>query len=273
MSTPDTLPCRPDRPGLPPPFLLGSALLHAGAVAALAAAPRAWPWIGATVLADHVAVALAGLTPRSRLLGPNLTRVPAALSGGGVFLTFDDGPDPEVTPRVLDLLDERGARATFFCIGERVAAHPELAAEMARRGHGVENHSYSHPNLFTLYLKPSLRREIGRAQEAITRSTGRTPRLFRAPAGLRSFLLEGELSAAGLHLTSWTRRAFDTVDGDAVRVAARLGRGLAAGDILVLHDGRGAQTPGGRPVVLEALPRLLDEIAARGLTAAPLRLA
>lgn len=273
MSTPDTLPRRPDR-YLPPPLVVGSALLHAGALAALAAAPAAWPWIGATVLADHVAVALAGLTPRSRLLGPNLTRVPVGETAGrAVFLTFDDGPDPEVTPRVLDQLDERGARATFFCIGERVAAHPELAAEIARRGHGVENHSFSHPNLFTLYPNPALRREIGRAQEAIAGATGRPPRLFRAPAGLRSFLLEGELRAAGLRLTSWTRRAFDTVDGDAARVAARLTRGLAAGDILVLHDGRGARSPGGRPVVLDALPRLLDAVAGQGLEAAPLRLA
>lgn len=272
MSTPDTLPRRPSRPS-PPPLVIGSALVHAGAVAALAAAPAAWPWICGAVFADHVALATAGLTPRSHLLGPNLTRVPEEARGRSVFLTFDDGPDPEVTPQVLDRLDERGARATFFCIGERVAAHPELAAEIARRGHGVENHSYSHPNLFSLYLNPALRREIGRAQETIAGATGLTPRLFRAPAGLRSFLLEGELHAAGLHLTSWTRRAFDTVDGDAVRVAARLARGLAAGDILVLHDRRGARTRGGRPVVLEALPRLLDAMAGSGLLGAPLRLA
>jgi peptidoglycan-N-acetylglucosamine deacetylase len=272
MSTPETLSRRPSRPPLPP-LVTGSALLHAGAVAALAAAPAAWPWICGAVFADHVALATAGLTPRSRLLGPNLTRVPQVSGGRSVFLTFDDGPDPEVTPQVLDRLDERGARATFFCIGERVLAHAELAAEIVRRGHGVENHSFSHPNLFSLYLNPALRREIARAQEVIAATTGRPPRLFRAPAGLRSFLLEGELHAAGLRLTSWTRRAFDTVDGDAVRVAARLARGLAAGDILVLHDGRGARTRGGRPVVLEALPRLLDEVAGHGLEAAPLRLA
>src|SRR6185312_5905528 len=103
------------------------------------------------VLADHLLLTAAGLTPRSALLGPNWTRLPAAAAGRReLAITLDDGPDPRITPRVLDLLEERRAKATFFCIGERVQRHAELAREMVRRGHSVENHSQRHLNYFSL---------------------------------------------------------------------------------------------------------------------------
>jgi peptidoglycan/xylan/chitin deacetylase (PgdA/CDA1 family) len=245
--------------------------LHAAALAALAFAPGRWPAIAATILADHVLLAAIGMTPRSSLLGPNLTRLPpAAARRGEVALTFDDGPDPEVTPRVLDLLAERGARATFFAVGRRVEAHPDLAAEAARQGHLVENHSHSHPAAFSMYPSPALRREVSQAQETIEATTGRRPRLFRAPAGLRSPLLEPVLHRAGLALASWTRRGFDTVLRDPDQVARRLLANLASGDVLLLHDGRSARTGEGQPVVLEVLPRVLDELDARGLRAVPM---
>jgi len=209
--------------------------------------------------------------PQSPYLGPNLTRLPeSAARRGEIALTFDDGPDPEVTPSLLDLLDRRQAKASFFCIGRRVAAHPELAAEIVRRGHRIENHTWSHPSLFSCYLPAGQRREILRAQEAIARVTERVPVWFRPPAGLRNPLLDRELGAAGLRLVSWTRRGYDTVDRDPVRVSARLVAGLAAGDILLFHDGSAARDRHGRPVILEALPRVLDAVAAGGLRPAPL---
>jgi peptidoglycan/xylan/chitin deacetylase (PgdA/CDA1 family) len=213
----------------------------------------------------------ASLWPQSDWLGENLVRLPAAAARRGeVALTFDDGPDPEITPRVLDLLAERGVLATFFLIGRHAAAHPDLAAEITRRGHRVENHTWSHPWSFALHLPGALAREVARAQEAVTRAAGSAPRLFRAPAGFRNPALEPVLAAAGLTLASWTRRGFDTVDGRPERVANRLLSGLEAGDVLLLHDGpSAARTPAGRPVVLEALPRVLDGLAARGLTAVP----
>ncbi len=248
------------------PLLASSAALHAAGLAALALAPRRWPLVAAALFADHCAVAGAGLWPRSTLLGPNLSRLAAAAARRGeVALTFDDGPDPEVTPRVLELLDRHRARASFFCIGRRAAACPELAAEIARRGHALENHSHTHPHAFVLYPPRALGREIDAAQEVLARAAGRPPRLFRAPAGLRSFLLERELAARGLALASWTRRAFDTVRSEPEAIATALLAGLAGGDVLLLHDGGAARTAGGSPVVLEALPRLLDGIAARGL--------
>jgi peptidoglycan/xylan/chitin deacetylase (PgdA/CDA1 family) len=237
-------------------------------------APRAWPLTVGALVADHAALLAAGVWPRSQLLGPTLVRLPpAARQRGEVALTFDDGPDPLTTPRVLDLLDERGARATFFCVGRRVETHPDLAAEIARRGHRVENHSHHHRVAFWFLPPAALHDEINRAQAAIAAATGRAPRLFRAPAGIRSPLLAPALARAGLELVAWTRRGFDSVTADARRVLARLVRGLGSGDILVLHEGSSARTKAGVPVVLEVLPGLLDAVAAADLTPVPVELA
>jgi peptidoglycan/xylan/chitin deacetylase (PgdA/CDA1 family) len=256
---------------LPSPFLRLSAGLHVGALAAVAAAPRLWPGALALLAADHLVAGAAGLVPRSRLLGPNLRRLPAAAAARGeVGLTFDDGPDPEATPAVLELLARRGARASFFAVGRRAAAHPDLAAEIVRRGHRLENHTWSHPKRFALLGPRAALAEIDRAQEALAGIAGAPPAYFRAPAGLRSPWLAPPLARRGLTLASWTRRGYDTVTADPARVAARLTRGLAAGDVLVLHDGGSAQGSGGRPVVLDALERVLDALAAAGLSAVAL---
>jgi peptidoglycan/xylan/chitin deacetylase (PgdA/CDA1 family) len=187
-----------------------------------------------------------------------------------VAITFDDGPDPEVTPRVLDLLDRYGVAASFFCIGARAVRFPDIGREIVRRGHVVENHSYHHCHRFALLGPASLRRELAEAQAVLTGLTGRRPRFFRAVAGLRNPFLEPALCRSGLRLVSWTRRGFDTLDRSPRRVAARLTKDLRAGDILVAHDGGSARTPSGVPVVLEVLPRVLDAVAERGLRAARL---
>ncbi len=255
----------------PTALLRASAGLHAGGAATLLLAPRLWPIVVGAVVADHLTLAAASLWPRCALLGPTLVRLPsAARARREIALTFDDGPDPAVTPRVLAILESRGVRATFFCVGSRVEAHRELAAEIARRGHVVENHSHRHLHAFFFLPPASLRDEIERAQDAIAAATGRAPRLFRAPAGIRSPLLEPALARAGLGLAAWTRRGFDTVSGDPARVMARLVRGLAPGDILLLHDGSSARAASGEPVVLEVLPRLLDAVEAAGLKPVPL---
>jgi peptidoglycan/xylan/chitin deacetylase (PgdA/CDA1 family) len=237
----------------------------------LALAPRTWPVVVGALVADHVTMVAAGLWPRGTLLGPTLVHLPpGARARREIALTFDDGPDPSVTPRVLDMLDARGARSTFFCVGRRVEAHRDIAAEIARRGHRVENHSHRHRSAFWFLPPAMLRDEIERAQDAIATATGRAPRLFRAPTGIRSPLLEPALARAGLDLAAWTRRGFDTVTGDAGRVLARLVRGLAPGDILLLHDGSSARGASGGPVLLEVLPRLLDAVKAAGLNPVPL---
>ena len=250
----------------PPPFVPASLLLHLACLIALLVHPALWPWILGVLACNHAAVFAAVLWPRGNLLGPNMVRLPdAAARRQQVALTFDDGPDPDVTPQVLALLDQYRAQASFFCIGEKAAAHPDLVREIARRGHSVENHSYSHPHAFSFYGFSRLRREVESAQAVIAGITGRPPAFFRAPAGFRGPFLDDVLSRRGIHYVSWTRRGFDTVSQDPARVLQRLTRGLAAGDVLLLHDSSHARTGARMPLVLAVLPALLEQLAARGL--------
>lgn len=259
-------PPAPPQPAWPwPPFLKASAVLHAGA-AGLALVPGGWPWAAGALVANHALLTAAGLWPRSAALGPNVTRLPAAAAAaGGVAITLDDGPDPEVTPAVLDQLDAAGAKATFFCIAARAEAQPALVREIVRRGHAVQNHSHVHRHHFSLLGPAGFAREIGRAQQVLTELSGQRPHAFRAPAGLRNPLLDPVLHRLGLHLVSWTRRGFDTREADPARVLQRLTRGLAAGDILLLHDGHARRSAAGRAVVLDVLPALLQRCRAAGL--------
>jgi peptidoglycan/xylan/chitin deacetylase (PgdA/CDA1 family) len=255
----------------PSPFLAASAGLHGVALATVVASPPSWPLAVGGLVANDIAIVVAGLLPRCGWLGPNITRLPEGPTGRAlVGLTFDDGPDPDVTPAVLEQLAKAGARATFFCIGQRARAYPDLVAAMRDQGHGVENHSFSHPNGFACLSPAGMRREILLGQDAIAGLGGGRPRFFRPPAGIQNPWLSPILARAGLSLVSWTRRGFDTVSRSGARVAARLQRGLGPGDILLLHDGSSARGAGGGPVVLDALPRLLDEMQRRGLQSAAL---
>jgi len=256
---------------LPSPLLKASALLHVGA-AAVALAPGGWPLALGAIIGDHMLLIASGLWPRSTVLGPNWTRLPhAAAARRQVAITIDDGPDPDVTPAVLEILERHGARATFFCIGERIARHAALARAMVRAGHSIENHTQHHRRDFCMRGWGVLRREIELAQACITHVTGSAPRFFRAPAGLRSALLEPQLARLGLRLASWTRRGFDTVSADPELVLRRLSHNLGAGDILLLHDGAAARTGAGTPVILEVLPRLLERCGAAELRPVTLR--
>jgi predicted exporter/peptidoglycan/xylan/chitin deacetylase (PgdA/CDA1 family) len=250
----------------PAPVLELTLMLHAAAAVTAALQPALWPWVLGAVAANHLLLTAAVLWPRGQALGSNLVRLPTpAVERNEVCLTFDDGPDPEVTPRVLDLLDRYQAKASFFCVGAEAEACPHIVKEIARRGHSVENHSYRHPHAFAFYGPWRLQREIQAAQGVIAGITGRSPEFFRAPAGFRSPLLDPVLGRCGLRYVSWTRRGFDTVDGDVERVVARLTRGLAAGDVLLLHDRASRRTAAGEPAVLSVLAAVLQRLAAAGL--------
>jgi peptidoglycan/xylan/chitin deacetylase (PgdA/CDA1 family) len=251
------------------PFVKLSFGLHVAGVAALFIAPGTWPIVASGMLLDHVVVLMAGRFPGSRLLGRNVRKLPTvSVERSQMALTFDDGPDPRVTPLILDILDDHGARATFFCIGERAERHPEIVAEIVRRGHLVENHSYRHPYLFAFYGSRAQHREILRAADVIEPLAGRRPSLFRPPAGIRNPLLEPALVASGATLVSWSRRGFDAVSTDPDGIARRLDKGVRPGSILALHDGRGRE--GANPIVLEVLPRVLSLVHERGLEPVPL---
>lgn len=265
---------RADTTWRPTPFLQGSAALHVAAVAGAALGPQFWPWALGAIAANQAAILAGVLLPRSRLLGPNWTRLPEpAAARRAVALTLDDGPDPEVTPQVLEVLARHGVRATFFCIGKRAARHPELVRAIVDAGHAVENHSLRHHHAFALLGPRRYLEEVGAAQDTLTSLAGSAPRFFRAPAGLRNPFLDLALTRLGLQLVSWTRRGYDTRNTDAGDVLARLTRGLAPGDILLLHDGNAARTARGVPVALEVLPRLLETLAAASLRPVTLRAA
>ncbi|MDD4929314.1 MAG: polysaccharide deacetylase family protein [Gallionella sp.] len=246
--------------------------LHLLALIFIIAAPGQWRWALAAVFFNHALLTLAGLWPRCDWLGPNWTRLPAAASDRGeIALTIDDGPDPIVTPRVLDLLEGYAVRATFFCIGEQAARYPDLCREIVRRGHAVENHSQHHRHSFALSGRAGFMRELQAAQDTLTNITGERPLFFRAPAGLRNPFLDPVLARLGLRLASWSARGFDTRVADVARVNRKLLRELRAGDILLLHDGHAARTEDGVPVILAALPAVLAAAAATNLRFVTLR--
>jgi peptidoglycan/xylan/chitin deacetylase (PgdA/CDA1 family) len=236
--------------------------VHAAAVIACLIEPATWPWALGALVINHAIITTAGLLPRTTLLGPNLTRLPdSAAARREIAITIDDGPDPEVTPRVLDLLDAASARATFFCIGWRARQHPALCKEIVARGHRLENHGDSHSKAFAFFGPGRMKADIAAAQVTFAEITGQPPRYFRATAGLRNPFLDPVLHGLGLKLASWTRRAYDTRCGDPDTVLQRLTRKLRPGDILLLHDGHAARTAEGQPVILAVLPRLLATLS------------
>ncbi len=179
-------------------------------------------------------------------------------------LTFDDGPDPRWTPPVLDLLEARGHRGTFFVIGERAALNSELLAEMARRGHEIANHTWAH-SLSTVFAAPRrLARELVRASDFIEQTTGTRPSWFRPPAGLLSPRIPLAVDLAGLRLVTWTASGRDGVHFTTVPAAvARLEKFIAPGAVLVLHD---AARDGDRePIACEVLRVVLDRMESAGL--------
>jgi peptidoglycan/xylan/chitin deacetylase (PgdA/CDA1 family) len=269
-STPLTRPAGPVR-WHAPVLVKASVACHVGAVAAVVVESALWPWAAGAVAIDHVLLTANVLWPRSTWLGANVRRLPeAAVQRREVAITIDDGPDPDVTPQVLDQLDAGGARATFFCIAEQAARHPALMREIVARGHSVQNHTHRHSHTFSFLGPKAYAREVDRSQQLLAQLTGQRPLYFRAPAGFRNMFLAPVLHDQGLQLVSWTRRGYDTARGDPAGVLQRLTRGLAAGDILLLHDRGSATAPSGQPVVLEVLPVLLQRLHDTGLKAVTL---
>ncbi|MEO7344706.1 MAG: polysaccharide deacetylase family protein [Methylotenera sp.] len=245
------------RPSL---LIIISAILHVLLFIAVVFRPDLWKWLFALLISNHLLIAMVGLWPRSNWLGPNWTKLPAAAAyRNEIALTIDDGPEPTVTPKVLELLDSLNVKATFFCIGDKVAQHPELCREMIRRGHAIENHSQQHKLYFSLFGTNSITHEIVAAQETIANITGIRPGFFRAPAGLRNLFLDPVLNRLGLRLASWTIRGFDTKFKDAEKVKNKLLSRLHPGAILLLHDGNAARTKEDIPIILAVLPSLLAE--------------
>ena len=251
----------------PTPFIFGSAMLHVAAVIFILFEPARWLWAIGAIAFNQAFICAACMWPRGSLLGDNLVRLSEeAIQRGEIALTFDDGPDPEVTPKVLAILSAHGVRATLFCIGERAPAHPELCRETIAPGHAIENHGQLHRIRNAFFGLSGWMKEVGDGQITLESITGRRPEFYRALAGLRNPFLAPVLHRLGIRLATWTRRGYDTNTTDTEVVLARLEKNLAAGDILLLHDGNAAKTAGGSSVVIEVLPRLLAKISNQKLT-------
>lgn len=216
----------------------------------------------------HAAPALAPIVPG---IGPAL-RIELRQEGvDGVALTFDDGPHPQGTPAVLEVLRDHGATATFFLAGEQVAQRPALAAEIVAAGHRVELHCYRHRNLLRLTTRQFLD-DAERARAAIEEASGQAVEDYRPPYGIFSRATLRAVQARGWRPVLWSQWGRDwTRSATAGSIARRSSAGARAGDIVLLHDADYYSARGSWVRTAAALPLILDELESRGLKAVSLR--
>jgi peptidoglycan-N-acetylglucosamine deacetylase len=233
----------------------------------VAAAWWRWGWtLGLPLmLVSHAPLWWGTLWPQSALFGPVLKRVPT--DDRVVWLTIDDGPS-EDTLAVLDALDAHDAKATFFLVGERAARHPERVCEILRRGHGIGNHSATHPARWFWALGPArMRHEIAQTQKILADISGEPPRWFRAVVGMSNPFVQAALKTHGLARVAWSARGFDAVEADPQKVIDRIERNLAPGAIVLLHEGA---THGRNVETLSLLLKRLDVLGYRTSIPKPL---
>ncbi len=189
-------------------------------------------------------------------------------SGRLAALTFDDGPDPVHTPRVLDILASEGVTATFFLIGRRAAVAPELARRMASLGHDLGNHTWSHRSLWLCGPRRT-EREIVRGHEAIMAAAGSAPRFFRAPWGMTNLAAFPVLRRLRTPCVFWTVQPEGRRPAEPGLQFRRVAARVTPGAILDLHDADGVPGAGGR--LVQALPALIGALREAGYTLVPLR--
>lgn len=228
------------------------------------------PALGAGASAAAVLHAGPALAPIVPGIGPALG---IEMRGGedGVTLTFDDGPHPQGTPAMLDVLRDRGATATFFLVGEQVERYPALVAEIVAAGHEAELHCFRHRNNLRLGRRGFLE-DAERARVAIEEAGGRAVACYRPPYGIFSAVTLRAVRQRGWRPVLWSRWGRDWDRGaTAESIARRSSTGIAAGDMVLLHDADYYNARGSWVRTAAALPLILDEIEARGLKTASLR--
>ncbi len=206
--------------------------------------------------------------PRAGLFGPVLHEAPGA--AGRVAITFDDGPSPEATGRVLEILDHHRAPAAFFVIGRNARRNPELIGRIHQAGHLLCNHTWDHHPWGLFWAWSYWRRQIQMTDDLMAELIGRRPAIFRPPMGFKHWPLMKVAAQAGVRVVTWSRRAFDGGGASERSIVRRLTQGARAGQILLLHDGA---RPGGRrapEAMLKALPRVIERLREMGLEPARL---
>jgi peptidoglycan/xylan/chitin deacetylase (PgdA/CDA1 family) len=218
-----------------------------------------WIWFWCTV--EWFLVIYASLRANCQWLGPVITRF--ATNQNDVWLTIDDGPHPEDTPRLLELLREYQARATFFVVGCRAQQHPELIASIINQGHRIGNHSQTHPaGSFWCLSRSRVRREINGCAQVLQQLTGETCALFRAPVGMANWHVHSQVRRNGLRLIGWSARGLDGVSSDPHATAGRILSQVKPGCILLLHEGqRGHQN---QPINVLNLQIILSRLREQG---------
>ena len=184
-----------------------------------------------------------------------------------VALTFDDGPDDPFSLQISRILDDHGAKGTFFEVGKAIDARPEIARALYADGQLVGNHSYHHD--YWRWLDPRYP-ELDRTESAFHRQLGVCPAFFRPPHGQRTPFMLAHVSSKGMHTVTWDVSAGDWATHDAALVARRILDGVKPGSIILLHDGLDGAVTADRSVLVAALPMILDGLRAKGLT--PVRL-
>lgn len=179
-----------------------------------------------------------------------------------IYLTFDDGPDPDYTPRVLDLLELFQIRASFFVLGEACERFPALVRRISEAGHSLGNHTFSHCHPWAVSPRRA-REEVRRAQHVIADACGDPPKLFRPPYGRQRGAMLKEAARLGMHTVLWTRSAIDWgMLAEIDSIGHRLSR-VKPGDILLCHD---APLVKNQPdMTLAVLPGFFEQCRSRSL--------
>jgi peptidoglycan/xylan/chitin deacetylase (PgdA/CDA1 family) len=219
--------------------------------------------VAGAAIAGYVALVLCGVFFLG--LGMFVDPIVRGPSGArGVALTFDDGPSPDHTPKILDMLDEAKAKATFFVIGRKAEAHPEIVRDIAARGHAIGLHGYAHDRLFSLRSARYVAKDLARGLSVIERIVGSRPTLFRPPIGHTSPRMARVVEMFDLDVIGWSARGLDGLArARADEVAARVIPKLHDGAIVLLHDA--AERDDHMPASLAALPRILAAMGEKNL--------
>jgi peptidoglycan/xylan/chitin deacetylase (PgdA/CDA1 family) len=199
--------------------------------------------------------------PNSYVFGRPITNV--ASSPKSVALTFDDGPNPEATPRILDALKARGVKATFFVLGRHADAWPELVRRVAEEGHTLGNHGWYHRKLHVRSPR-YVHEDLTKGTESIIRASGIRPTLFRAPHGFRSPWVTPIARTLGQQTVGWSRGVWDSAKPGVDAIVQRTVDGTRPGRIMLLHDGDGYDMAGDRTQTAAAIPRIVDALLEQG---------
>ena len=178
-------------------------------------------------------------------------------NGNAICFTFDDGPDPELTPKILEILETEKIKAAFFVIGNKVEMYPHIVKDLHNKGHVIANHTYCHSNKIALFSSGELKNDIEKCSRAIQNAIGQPSTLFRPPYGVTTPRYRKVLKQLKLKSIGWSLRSFDTMMKSKKQLTERVTRLIAPGSIILMHDNR--------PITLSSLPDIISHCKKNGI--------